>query len=373
MNRFTASQSGTTVSHRQVVPAVRTAVLLVQLGTPAAPTAAALRPYLKQFLSDPRVVEIPKLLWQFILRGIILNVRPAKSAAKYASVWTESGSPLLANSQAQAAALFKRLQASGTNAMVKLAMRYGEPSVSSQLQALREQGVDHVVVLPMYPQYAAATTASVYDAVFDELKTWRNVPAIRTIRNFHDHDFYIDALAAQVRAHWARAGRAEKLVISFNGVPQRSLELGDPYFCECHKTGRLLAEALGLTANQFVITFQSRFGKAKWLEPYTAATVKALAEKGVKSVDLVCPGFVADCLETLEEVAMEVRDDFLGAGGKDYRYIPCLNAMPEFTNGLANLVLANLQGWPIHAVDSASQEEADRQRQERAREKGARA
>jgi protoporphyrin/coproporphyrin ferrochelatase len=365
MNRFTASTSASTVAHRRVLPAVRTAVLLVQLGTPAAPTASAVRPYLKQFLSDPRVVEIPKLLWQCILRGIILNLRPAKSAAKYAAVWTQEGSPLLVHSRAQTHAVAKRLQALGANSIVELAMRYGEPSVSGQLQALRDKGVDHVLVVPLYPQYAAATTASVYDAVFDELKTWRNVPALRTTRNFHDHDFYIDALATQVRAHWAHKGRAEKLVISFHGVPQRSLELGDPYFCECHKTGRLLAE-------QFVITFQSRFGKAKWLEPYTAATVKALAEKGVKSIDLMCPGFVSDCLETLEEVAMEVRDDFIGAGGKDYRYIPCLNAMPEFTDGLADLVLANLQAWPLMAADAASQEEADQLREERAREKGAR-
>jgi protoporphyrin/coproporphyrin ferrochelatase len=373
MSRFTASSSGTNVSHRRVIPSVRTALVMVQLGTPAAPTAAAVRPYLKQFLSDPRVVEIPRLLWQFILRGIILNVRPGKSAAKYASIWGPSGSPLLVHSQSQAQAVAAHLKSAGMNVQVSLAMRYGEPSVPSVLQKLRDEGIDHLLVMPMYPQYAAATTASVYDAVFEELKTWRNVPALRTVRNFHDHDFYIRALAAQVRAHWAAHGRAEKLVMSFHGVPQRSLEMGDPYFCECHKTGRLLAQALDLAPEQFVITFQSRFGKAKWLEPYTAATVKALAQQGVKSLDVICPGFVSDCLETLEEIAMEVREDFVHAGGQSYRYIACLNATADFTQGLSGLAQEHLQGWPAHAALTASLEEAAIQREERARSKGARA
>jgi protoporphyrin/coproporphyrin ferrochelatase len=371
MSRFTASTSGATVAHRRVVPSIRTAVVLVQLGTPEAPTSASVRPYLKQFLSDPRVVEIPRLLWQFILRGIILNVRPGKSAAKYASIWAEGGSPLLVHSQAQVKAVAAQMQKNGAHVHVRLAMRYGEPSVPSVLQQLRDQGVDHLLVLPMYPQYAAATSASVFDAVFDELKTWRNVPALRTLRNFHDHDFYIHALAEQVRAYWAAKGQSEKLVMSFHGIPRRSLELGDPYFCECHKTGRLLAQALNLSPEQYVITFQSRFGKAKWLEPYTAATVKALAQQGVKSLDVLCPGFVADCLETLEEVAMEVREDFLHAGGQRYEYIPCLNADSGFTQGLSELALEHLHAWPIQVVKTASLEEAAELREERARSKGA--
>ena len=334
----------------------RTAVLLVQLGTPAAPTAPALRTYLRQFLSDPRVVEIPPILWQPILRGPILAFRPAKSAAKYATVWTEQGSPLRVNSEKQATMLRGWLGERGHDVEVALAMRYGEPSIESVLRQLRERNLARLLVLPMYPQYAGSTTATAIDAVCAELARWRNPPELRTIKHFHDDPAYIDALAASVRRHWEREGRADKLVMSFHGVPERTLRLGDPYHCECHKTGRLLAERLGLADGQWLVTFQSRFGKAKWLQPYTEPTLVELASKGLGSVDVMCPGFVADCLETLEEIAQEARHAFMGAGGKAFRYVPCLNDAPSFIDALAGLTERHLSGWSTRRVDDAQAE-----------------
>ena len=242
---------------------------MVQLGTPAAPTAAALRPYLAQFLGDPRVVEIPRLLWWPILHGIILNTRPAKSARKYASVWTDEGSPLMVHSVRQSKLLRGALGERGHDIEVALAMRYGEPSIASVLEGLRERGVVRLLVLPMYPQYSASTTATVFDEIGRVLRGWRNLPEVRWIRGFHDDAGYVDALAQRLRAAWARDGRGERLVMSFHGVPRRTLELGDPYHCECHATARLLAERLGLARGEWVVTFQSRFGKAQWLQPYT--------------------------------------------------------------------------------------------------------
>lgn len=342
----------------------RTAVLLVNLGTPDAPTAPALRRYLAEFLSDPRVVEIPRLAWWPILHGIILRTRPARSAAKYATVWTDEGSPLAVWTMRQAAALQARLTDRGHDVVVRPAMRYGQPSIPSVLDGLRADGVTRVLVLPMYPQYAAATTASVGDKVMQWAQRARRVPELRFVGEYHDDPAYIAALAERVRDHWAVHGRPDRLVLSFHGVPHRSLMLGDPYHCQCHKTARLLAEALDLAEDALLVTFQSRFGKARWLEPYTEPTLVALAGQGIKRVDVMCPGFTADCLETLEEIAQEAREAFLDAGGEDFRYIDCLNARPAFIDTLADVSLRHLQGWPTAAGrDEAGVAERARQRE----------
>ena len=325
--------------------AATTGILLVNLGTPEAATAPALRRYLAEFLSDPRVVEIPRIVWWPLLHGIILRTRPAKSAAKYASVWLPGGSPLAVWTATQAQGLQRVLAEAGHRVLVRHAMRYGEPSIPSRLDALRAEGATRVLVLPLYPQYAAATTASVGDKVMQWAQQARRVPELRFVGEYHDDTGYIGALAAQVREHWAANGRAEKLVLSFHGVPHRSLLLGDPYHCQCHKTARLLGEALALAPGQMLVTFQSRFGKAKWLEPYTEPTLLALAQQGVKSVDLMCPGFTADCLETLEEIDQEARAAFLGAGGTAFNYIPCLNDRADWIAALAGVAERHLQGW----------------------------
>jgi protoporphyrin/coproporphyrin ferrochelatase len=324
----------------------RTAVLLVNLGTPDAPTASALRRYLGEFLSDPRVVEIPRALWWLILHGVILRVRPAKSAAKYASVWMKEGSPLAVWTERQAKLLLGSLGERGHRVIVRHAMRYGQPAVAQVLDELKAQNVNRVLVLPAYPHYAAATTASVGDAVMAWALKARRVPELRFVAEFHDEPIYIEALAQTVRSHWQTNGRSELLVFSFHGLPHRSLLLGDPYHCQCHKTARLLAEALGLRKEEWLVTFQSRFGKAKWLEPYTEPTLIKLAQTGVKRVDLMCPGFIADCLETLEEIDQEARAAFLSAGGQAFHYIPCLNDHAAGTRALAAVAERHLQGWP---------------------------
>ena len=345
--------------------ASRTAVLLVNLGTPDAPTAVALRRYLAEFLSDPRVVEIPAIVWKPLLHGIILNVRPAKSAAKYASIWTPQGSPLAHWTRRQAEELQTRLGDEGL--IVRHAMRYGNPSVASVLDELKAEGVTRALVLPLYPQYAAATTASALDAVMAWSAAQRRMPEWRFINRYHDDPGFIEALATRVRAHWAEHGRSPHLLLSFHGVPERSLHLGDPYHCECHKTARLLRERLGMGSEEVSVTFQSRFGKAKWLEPYTEPSLIALARRGVERVDVMCPGFSADCLETLEEIAQEARDAYLDAGGKAFHYIPCLNDDPSWIDALEGLTRRHLQGW-LPATDDP---ERARQR-ERALALGAR-
>ena len=334
--------------------APRTAVLLVNLGTPDEPTAPALRRYLAEFLSDPRVVEIPRLVWWLILNGIILRTRPARSAAKYATVWMPEGSPLAVWTRRQALAVDARLAAAGHRVTVRHAMRYGNPSLPATLDALRAEGVTRVLVLPLYPQYAAATTASVADKVLQWATQARRMPELRFIAEYHDDSAYIEALAQQLQAHWAAHGRGDKLVLSFHGVPERSLHLGDPYHCQCHKTARLLAAALGLQKDELVVTFQSRFGKAKWLEPYTEPTLVALAAQGVKRVDIMCPGFTSDCLETLEEIAQEARDAFIGAGGQEFNYLPCLNDQHEWMLALTGIAMKHLQGWDCMTAPDAS-------------------
>jgi len=331
----------------------RTAVLYCNLGTPDAPTPVAVRRYLAEFLSDQRVVEIPRLLWLLILHGIILRFRPAKSAAKYASIWTPEGSPLKLWTEKQAALLQTALQAQGNHVLVRWAMRYGSGSIASQLDALKTEGVTRVLVLPAYPQYSATTTASVFDAVYQWAARTRSIVELRFVNHYHDHAQYIAALQARVQAHWAEHGRPDVLVMSFHGVPARTLALGDPYHCECFKTARLLAEALGLEKTQYKVTFQSRLGRAKWLEPYTEPTLIAMAQSGTKRVDVVCPGFTSDCLETLEEINMEARHAFLGAGGSDFHYIECLNDSAPGIQALAAVARQHMGGWPPQSPDAA--------------------
>jgi protoporphyrin/coproporphyrin ferrochelatase len=325
----------------------KTAVLLINLGTPQAPTATAVKPYLREFLGDPRVVEIPRLLWWLVLHGIILNTRPKKSAAKYASIWMPEGSPLKVHTERQTVLLQGCLgeKTKDTAVVVEYAMRYGKPSIPDVLKKLKAQNCQRILLLPLYPQYAASATASALDAVFAELQKMRNMPAVRSIRHFHDDAAYIKATAQNIRDYWTLHGRPDKLVMSFHGVPRYTLDKGDPYHCECLKSGRLIAEELGLSKEQYSVSFQSRFGKAEWIKPYTTATLKQLGRQKTRRVDVVCPGFVADCLETLEEIAQEGKEDFQHAGGGEYHYIPCLNERPDWIHALAELVLKNLQGW----------------------------
>lgn len=343
-----------------------TGVLITNLGTPDEPTPAALRRYLKEFLWDPRVVEVPRPLWWCILNGIILNIRPRRSAAAYRKIWTERGAPLLLHTQALAEGLSERLQARlGEGVMVEFAMRYGNPSISCAIERMQQAGVTRLLVLPLYPQYSGATTASTFDAIAEDFRTRRWLPELRMINHYHDFPAYIEALATSVEAHWSNYGRADRLLFSYHGVPRRYLEQGDPYFCECHKTSRLLAERLGLAPDDWMISFQSRFGREEWLKPYTDETLKALPAQGVASVQVLCPGFSADCLETLEEIGQENREYFLAAGGERYEYIPALNAQPAHLDALEALIVRHLQGW------DPSPDDAGGERQERARAQGA--
>ena len=333
----------------------RTGVLLCNLGTPAEPTAAATRRYLAEFLSDPRVVEIPPALWKPILHGVILRTRPAKSAAKYQSIWTPEGSPLLVWSRKQAVMLRGYLGERGHDVSVRLAMRYGQPSIASQLDELRARGCTRILVLPLYPQYSGTTTGSVFDALADELKTWRWVPETAFVSDYCRHPGYAEALAESVRRHWAQQGRRH-LLFSFHGIPERYLHAGDPYHCQCHATARRVAELLGLGELDWTIAFQSRVGREPWLRPYTDETLAALPDRGIRAVDVICPGFAVDCLETLEEIAVENRDRFLAAGGERYGYIPCLNAGDEHASLIVQLVRERCTHWPEFSA-AAMQEE----------------
>lgn len=340
----------------------RTGVLYCNLGTPEAPTAPAVRRYLAEFLSDPRVVEIPRIAWLPLLHGVILPLRSKKSAAKYATIWTPEGSPLKVWTERQAGLLQGWLEDQGHRVQVAWAMRYGRPSIASQLDALAQGGADRILVLPAYPQYSGTTTGSVADAVGAWAARQRNVPDLRIVTRYHDDPGYVGALAARVEAHWSAHGRPDQLVLSFHGVPERTLHLGDPYHCECRKTARLLAERLRLDAGQVTVTFQSRFGKAKWLEPYTEPTLQALARQGVRRVDVACPGFTSDCLETLEEIAQEARDAFLAAGGQAFHYIPCLNDDAGWIEALGHIAERNLAGWETQTAPDPGALAAQRER-----------
>ena len=338
-----------------------TGILLCNLGTPDAPTAAAVRRYLREFLSDPRVVEIPRAIWLPLLHGIILPLRSGKSAAKYATIWTPEGSPLKVYTERQAALLQEQMSARGHRVVVRYAMRYGNPSMASQLDALKDAGATRILVLSAYPQYSATTTASVIDAVNTWVTRTRLVPELRFVNRYHDDAGYIEALARRVETHWREHGKPDHLLMSFHGVPERTLMRGDPYHCECHKTGRLLATRLGLAKTDYTVSFQSRFGKAKWLEPYTEPTLQALAQRGVGRVDVVCPGFTSDCLETIEEIGMEGKEAFLMAGGREYHAIACLNDHPAWITALADIAQQHMGGWPTQAAPDAAALAASRE------------
>ena len=340
-------------SHDPEVASVQAGVLLVNLGTPTAPTAAAVRPYLAEFLADPRVIEYPRWLWWLILHGVILRFRPQRSAHAYGKIWEERGSPLRFGSEALAAGLQAEIMRQRPQAPIKvaLAMRYGEPSVAQMIEQLQREGVRRLLVLPLYPQYSATSTGSVLDAVAESIKKTRWPPELRIVNDYHDEPAYIEALAQSIESWWASNGRGDKLLLSFHGIPERYLHAGDPYFCQCQATARLLRERLQLDEQQMPLSFQSRLGRERWLHPYTDATVRKLAAEGVHKLDVICPGFAVDCLETLEEIAMQNRDFFIGAGGQQLRYIPALNDSAGQVQSMVSLVLRHTQGWPEFAAD----------------------
>jgi len=339
-----------------------TAILLCNLGTPDAPTPSAVRLFLAEFLGDPRVVEIARPLWMLILHGVILRVRPRQSAARYASIWTPEGSPLTTWTDMLAKRLAANLGEQGHRVMVRMAMRYGKPAIPRVLDELKAAGATRVLVLPLYPQYAASTTASVVDAVLRWCGRIRALPELRFVNRFHDDPGYIAALASRIMAHWSTRGRPDKLLMSFHGIPKRSFALGDPYHCECLKTARLVSEHLGIPANDYLVTFQSRLGRAEWLQPYTEPTLETLARQGVRRVDVVCPGFTSDNLETLEEIDQEARAAFLKAGGSEFHYIPCLNDRPDWVRALAAIAERHLQGWDTRGAPDAPELAQRRQR-----------
>ncbi len=351
-----------TFRHGQVDRGPDTAIILCNLGTPESPTPAAVRTYLAEFLGDPRVVEIPRLLWWLILHGVILRTRPAKSALKYASVWMPGGSPLKVWTEKQTSMLRGYLGQRGHQISVRYAMRYGNPSIESVLSALKAEGIRRILVLPMYPQYSSTTTASVFDSVYGWARNIRHIPELRFVNRYHDHPGYIAAVGNRILTHWGQNGRPDKLVLSFHGLPQRNLMLGDPYHCECLKTARLIAQRVGISSDDMVVTFQSRFGKARWLQPYTEPTLIELARTGTKRVDVVCPGFVADCLETLEEIAIEARNAFLGAGGESFQYISCVNDLHDWIAALSDIAQDNMQGWDTRSSPDLSELQAQKER-----------
>jgi len=328
----------------------KTGVLLVNLGTPDAPTASAVRRYLDEFLSDPRVIDKPRWLWWFILHGIILRIRPRKAAHAYQQVWTDEGSPLLTISQQQTKKLQELFDSKGANISVALGMRYGKPSIKTALESLKKDNVNKIVILPLYPQYSATTTASIFDAVAKTFKSWRFLPTIEFINHYHDKPQYIKALANSIRSTWQQQAQPEKLLLSFHGLPKSYLAAGDPYFCECQKTARLLAEELELNETQWAISFQSRMGVEEWLTPYTDKILLAWAQQGIKDVHVVCPGFSVDCLETLEEINMQNREIFLNAGGEKYHYIPALNDSDGHIEMIASLLEPQINLWKKEQV-----------------------
>jgi ferrochelatase len=329
-----------------------TGVLITNLGTPDEPTAAAVRRYLAEFLFDPRVIEIPRIIWWPILHGIILRTRPRRSAHAYAKIWSAEGSPLLDFTRRQATAIQDRLaeQVAGP-VRVEVAMRYGNPSISHALEQLKRAGMRRLLVFPLYPQYSATTTASTLDAVTEVLRTWRWQPELRVINHYHDDQGYINALVESIRSHWAVQEKAEKLLFSFHGLPRKYFLAGDPYYCECMKTARLVAEQLELKDEAWQVTFQSRFGLQEWLQPYTDKTLIQWGKSGIGSVDVICPGFSADCLETLEEINIQNRELYIGSGGKRYAYIPALNDDEAHISALTEIILRHCRGWQEFSDD----------------------
>lgn len=330
-------QGQTDYNHKGASP--RRGVLLCNLGTPDAPRTSELRRYLKQFLNDPRVVEVPRLIWWLILNLIILRIRPRRSAKLYKSVWTQGGSPLLVHSQAQVDGVKKLLDEKYDREIpVVLGMRYGNPSIESAINELTEQNVREITILPLYPQYSGATTGSTFDAVADVFKKTRWVPQLNFINGYHQSEAFLDALCVSINRHIEKHGQPDKLLMSYHGTPQSYLKKGDPYHCLCHQTTRLIVERMGLDADKVMTTFQSRFGREPWLQPYTDKTLETMPEEGIKHVAIMCPGFSSDCLETIEEINMEARESFIHAGGEQFHYIPCLNDDPEHIEALASIV-----------------------------------
>ena len=334
------------ISNTRQPPASRIGILVTNLGTPDAPVAGSLRRYLKQFLSDPRIVELPRLLWWFILHGVILVIRPGRSAANYKKIWAEQGSPLLVHTRNLASGLAEELQGRfGKNLVVDFAMRYGSPAIEDVLQSQLSLGVDQLLVLPLYPQYSCTTTGSTFDAIAADFSQRRTLPELRFLNHYYNHPAFILALANKIRRHWQQHEPADKLLFSYHGEPKRYVDAGDPYQRECEETSRLVAQALSLDESQYMTAYQSRFGREEWLRPYLDETLKAFPAKGIKSVDIICPGFAVDCLETLDEIAMENRGFFLQAGGERYEYIPCLNNDDEHIETLATIISEQISGW----------------------------
>ena len=328
------------------------AILLVQLGTPDSTSVPDVRRYLREFLSDRRVVETSPWIWQPILHTLVLPRRPKESAEKYAAIWTEAGSPLLVNTRLTAQALSEELKIRGRLVEVHWAMRYGNPGMAQALRDLRDRGFDKVLVVPMYPQYSATTSGTVFDVIAREFLTWRDIPSLRFVKSFHDDPGYIEAVADSIRQRWRQAdgGRPDRLIFSFHGLPQSCVDQGDPYQKQCEESGALIAAALGLARDEWLVSYQSRFGREEWIQPYTQPTVEKLAGQGVKTIDVVCPGFLSDCIETLEEIDMEVHNAFMRAGGRRFRYIHCLNDAPLWIHALAEIVGSELSGWKTREV-----------------------
>ncbi|MDA1181325.1 MAG: ferrochelatase [Proteobacteria bacterium] len=323
----------------------KTGILITNLGTPDAPNAKSLKIYLNQFLSDPRVIEIPKIIWQIILKLIILQIRPRKSAANYKKIWTDKGSPLLDISQRQLDGVKKIISEKYPNVHFALGMRYGNPSIEKALKDLQQKQVRRLLVLPLYPQYCAATTASTFDEVTNTLQKWRWIPELRFINQYFEEEKYIETLVYSIEDFWKKNGKPQKIIFSYHGIPKRYLINGDPYHCFCLKTTRLVKEKMRLSDHQIMTTFQSRFGREEWLQPYTSETLKELPSKGIKDIHIISPGFSADCLETLEELEEENREYFIESGGEKYKYIPCLNDNEKHLDFISYLIIKNTHGW----------------------------
>ena len=324
-----------------------TGILLTNLGTPDAPTAKAIKPYLKEFLSDTRVIEIPKFVWQIILRLIILNIRPRRSAKNYKKIWTNEGSPLLNISKKQVMKVEKYLSKEFNNTVFALAMRYGNPSIEKALEQLREKKVRRLLIFPLYPQYCASTTASTFDKVTSIMQGWRWIPELRFINQYFEEELFLNALTNTIKKAWDLKGKPQKTIFSYHGIPKSYLMKGDPYHCYCLKTTRLVKERLQLKDEEVMTTFQSRFGSQEWLQPYTDEILKKLPTEGIKNIHILSPGFSADCLETLEEIDEENKNYFLNSGGKEYHYINCLNDNEDHIKMIAEIIKKHTQGWKI--------------------------
>ena len=321
-------------------------VLITNLGTPDAPNKKELKVYLNQFLSDPRVIELPKILWQIILKLVILRIRPSKSAEAYKQIWTDKGSPLLDIANRQLNKIQSSFSSKNENIVFEVGMRYGNPSIPDALLKLQKKQVRRLLVLPMYPQYCAATTGSTFDEVTNVLQKWRWIPEMRFINQYFEEKNYIEALSNSIKSFWKKTSKPQKIIFSYHGIPKRYLTNGDPYHCFCLKTTRLVKEQMGLSDDEIMTTFQSRFGREEWLKPYTSETLKELPKQGIKNIHIISPGFSSDCLETLEELEEENKEYFMESGGENYHYIPCLNDHDDHIDVFVNLIKKHTQGWP---------------------------